>query len=734
MQTAVLSTANIIEEINTYANQGDIEQAITLTRKALRENKNSTVLHNKAAELYLELKHFSKSEYHSYLSYKEDKNLNALILLVTSLVYEGKFPEAIAFGTDYITNISPRIEVKNILDQILDYLLDLKKDSSLSVQEELNIIEIYKAYGEYDIAAKYIESLSDQALKLSERKILCDLWRPMMNTRRFINPDYSIEEFFTQLKKLKVKYTVLRWFEDLPNIEQGEDIDFLIADEDIDKFSTLLVPYPYNNAQKIDLYSASGLPGSAYQALPYFQTNLAKQILNNRILYKNLYFIPSPKDHFYSLTYHAVYHKAETSGLPIDSDGQLTPGEHNYDKVIKNLASKVNIKIEDTSLNSLHGILKSNGWTPSIDLIRKLGHNKSPWLQSLHPGSQRSSSMAVFILRDWAKGKNLVSVLNKWFDAEGISVLHFEELSKSKVAETSEILRGGNWGQGPYPVCGGKPYAAFVLLDQSPIAADEKTKKSHPFVNNLRFREVKSKLRDFVNQKLPKDKRTNCLHCCDDDEESWEYIDLLFPDKKEALKKKQAQLEKSFSSSFKTIKDLTNNARRAKVELIEYNSSKAILKTFKLGKERFFKRELTAYTGLSDKVEFISKPLYTDELKLVLPYIEHDSDKQASLLKENLGAVAQCAYQMWKAGYAHLDFQPGNFIFDCDGKAHLIDFEMLYKYKDKPKNVYDSYDVAGIPSGFKWDLLGGNINEHKNRMWKEATGFTMTEILDLYLQ
>lgn len=734
MQTAALSTQDVLEEINALSNKGQIEQAISLVRKAIREDKNSTSLHNKAAELYLELKHFSKSEFHSYLSYKEDKNLNALILLVTTLVYEGKFPDAIAYGADYITNIAPRIEVKNLLDQILNYLLDLKKESSLSVQEELNIIEIYKAYRQFTLAAEHIEAMSDQKLKTSERKKLCDLWAPLMNTRRFINPDYTIEEFFTELKKLKVKYTVLRWFEDLPRVEAGEDIDFLVADEDIEAFSKLLVPYPYQNAQKIDVYSTSGLPGSAYLDLPYFQANLAKKILKNRILYKDLYYIPSPKDHFYSLTYHAVYHKAEASGLPINADGQATPGEHNYDKIIQNLASKVNIRLQDTSLTNLHAMLKSKNWTPSIDLIRKLGQNRSPWLRSLHPGIKRDSAMTVFILREWAKGRNLVKVLNNWLDVEGISVLHYEELNNDTIATASDILRGGNWGQGPYSVCGGKPYAAFVILDQSPIPVDQSTKQSHPYINNQRFRDVKNKLRDFVNQKLAIDKKTNCLHGCDDDEESWEYIEWLFPNKINELKDRQAKLEKSFSSSFKVTKSLTNNARRAKVELIEYYSSPAILKTFKLGKERFFKRELTAYQELSNKVDLISTALYTDELKIVLPYFEHNPADQKHLLKSNLRDVAQCAFQMWKAGYAHLDFQPGNFIVDSEGQTHLIDFEMLYKYKEQPKKVYDSYDVAGIPKGFSWDLLGGNINEHKDRMWKEATGYNMTEILDLYLQ
>ena len=405
MPSVALNLQDILKEIDINVKSGSHEAALALGRKAVSQFGNSPVLNNKMAEIYLELNGFSKAEFYSQQSYNQDKNLNALLILLTALIYSGKFEQAISFGADYIQNVEPRIEVKRVLDQLLDYLKSLKEQGKITIEEELHIINIYKAYGDYDKAAECIESVKSPQVKLRERKELCRLWAPLMNTRRFINPEYSIEEFFRKLKALKVKYAVLRWFEDLPHIEDGEDIDFLVADEDIELFSTLLVPYPYENAQKIDLYSVSGLPGSAYQDVPYFQANMAKRILNGRVLLKNLYYVPSPRDHFYSLTYHAVYHKAETSGLPVNSGGHYKPGEHNYDKVIKNLAARINLRLKDTSLNTLHKILKKADWTPTVDLIRKLGQNKSQWLISLYPPVNRESALNVFVLRSWAKGK-----------------------------------------------------------------------------------------------------------------------------------------------------------------------------------------------------------------------------------------------------------------------------------------------------------------------------------------
>ena len=41
--------------------------------------------------------------------------------------------------------------------------------------------------------------------------------------KRFIRPELSVSEFFAKLNAREVRYVVLRWFEDLPNVEPGHD-------------------------------------------------------------------------------------------------------------------------------------------------------------------------------------------------------------------------------------------------------------------------------------------------------------------------------------------------------------------------------------------------------------------------------------------------------------------------------------------------------------------------------
>ena len=65
------------------------------------------------------------------------------------------------------------------------------------------------------------------------KQLLKNRLRKNRGKRRYIHPKLGVEGFFKELKKNDISYCVLRWFETLPLVEEGEDIDILVADKDI---------------------------------------------------------------------------------------------------------------------------------------------------------------------------------------------------------------------------------------------------------------------------------------------------------------------------------------------------------------------------------------------------------------------------------------------------------------------------------------------------------------------
>ena len=234
----------------------------------------------------------------------------------------------------------------NVVDKQIDNIYYLIK-SGLKIKAN-NFEVLYQL--------KYIYYyLNDIEKLIYIQKLIMSL---MKKTRRYIDPNLNIKNFFHLVNKDKIEYVILRWFENLPEIAKGEDIDLLVSDSDINKISRYLIPYPVNNAQPIDLYSCSGIRGSDYAELPYYPKYIAETIIENRVLYRDNYYIPCDEDYFLSLIYHVVYHKAERSGLPIDISKKTKQvySEHDYLAIIEKLFSNYNIKT-NIDLTSLHQIL-----------------------------------------------------------------------------------------------------------------------------------------------------------------------------------------------------------------------------------------------------------------------------------------------------------------------------------------------------------------------------------------
>jgi hypothetical protein len=191
------------------------------------------------------------------------------------------------------------------------------------------------------------------------------LRRPPSNARRYLRRGISVDEFLGRLTAAGVRYAVLRWFETLPAVEPDNDIDLLVADEDLPLVESLLTPYrPFRLTQKVDLYSVSGHGRTHFGGVPYFPEELATRLLDRAVLLHGRYKVPSPRDHLDSLAFHAVHHKGAASGLPTAGAAPATAHGGPIGATVDRLARELSVDLE-LSLDGLDRYLAEAGLDPA---------------------------------------------------------------------------------------------------------------------------------------------------------------------------------------------------------------------------------------------------------------------------------------------------------------------------------------------------------------------------------
>jgi hypothetical protein len=201
---------------------------------------------------------------------------------------------------------------------------------------------------------------------------------------RSIPDRLGVEGFFAELRDRHVRYVVLRWFERLPYVRPGSDVDLLIHDDDIATVEALLTDEKQD--VKCDLYSVGGLRGTMYRAkgreldgVPYFPRDRAAAVLDHADV-RDIYRVPNPEDHFLSLAYHAVYQKGPKSGVP-SRYPEIVPDpspKHDHKTILAELGQKAKIDVP-IEMEALDAYLAGRGWRPSDQAIEALRpHN--PWI------------------------------------------------------------------------------------------------------------------------------------------------------------------------------------------------------------------------------------------------------------------------------------------------------------------------------------------------------------------
>jgi hypothetical protein len=347
------------------------------------------------------------------------------------------------------------------------------------------------------------------------------------------------EDLFKELLQRNCRYVALRWFECFPDLEPGEDIDLLVADDDLGALEEIL--HPTEGKIPCDVYTVSGLPATDYRNIAYYPPYLAEQILERRTLYKKLVCIPSNQDYFFSLAYHAIYHKGLNARIPTTLENLCpsTNPEHDYLNKIASLGTHCGFDCNELTMETLDELLLTHGWRPPLDTLARLApHNrwiKKRFFSNLEPVDPIFRGLSLFVLRERAKQMKAVFEIQELLREAGFEIITVKHLSDDEATIVAKRIRGGNWGSGPWPTSGGGPSVVIAARDSNPLPVAYAMLNEHPLLDNARIPAAKESIRKAMNLRLKQPELCNVIHSSDSAEHALEYLRITMPEREEQI-------------------------------------------------------------------------------------------------------------------------------------------------------------------------------------------------------
>lgn len=549
--------------------------------------------------------------------------------------------------------------------------------------------------------------------------------------RRYIPFCLLGNNFFTKLNQADIKYVVLRWFENLPIALIEEDIDFLVSTKDIKAVENILGSGP--GIHPIDLYSTDGVEGTDFLKMPYYPPKKAREILDNSVLFEGLYRIPNELYQFYSLVFHALYHKGFKSGLKKEGKarGSTTEHDHNYHSSLSRLLPLLNLRVE-LVLEELDDLMSKVGWRPPIDNLAKLS-TQNIWLKERIESELQNSrcvkGLSCFAIRD--SSKHLKSEIISSLEKAGFEILKTKNLSNDEISKCSEQIRGGNWNISSESAQFDPPSVAIAALSLLPVNPSSRVLMKYPHLADERIL-VKDFLRHKFGYLLPCGHKNLVIHSADNPVEANHYIEIFFGAESSDILLNAVNLMERFRTNEIVHEDLTRNGNNSKIEVISYENSLVVAKTFLPSKKYILEREVYAIRELSQYTRSVPELVDVQDCRVLFRYYDDTlrfNRREGRLYPLNTGLQAiQILRELWVQGWVHMDAHPENFIFDRNEGLKLLDFEYCIPYKSKPTSFADSWDLIGYPNSFTGDAPRGPAVSY-NRCWKPHLGLSLQTAL-----
>ena len=535
--------------------------------------------------------------------------------------------------------------------------------------------------------------------------------REKEKARRYIPINFNRISFLIKITELNFNYSVLRWYDSIKDISNYEDdIDILVHKEDTEKLLNFIESSV--GIMPLDIYSSDGEETTSYAGLPYFTSKLSNQILENKIIYKNQFYIPNSNDYLISLIYHIVFHKSIKSGLNINNTiVNKFEGNRDYIVILNKIFELNEIKFEKAiTLETLLGFIEEQEFKPHYDLILKLyGMKKDKWLSQLvirekeviNQDYSFIKGLAVFFLRKKAYSIENIELVLKNVEKFGFNVLAHSHIPEENQELINSNVRGGKWdkGIGLYEENAGTPIYYFILYDPFYKSPGKSIKKNYPHLENEKVLSLKKQLREVFNQNFKK--TMNSIHSSDDFYEVVFYLEQLGFSIKEinAFISSAKKNNKKYINKHKVIKDYSRTSMRSKVFLIEYEGKECIQKIYNFNSLSYLKREVNFLEKYQNET-FVPKLIQVKENFIIMEYISNKFDLNSyskTLSLDICFKLRNILNKIYNDGITILDLNPTNVIITEENNLVLIDFEYAQNYIQKPKKFIDVYEMGKIP-------------------------------------
>jgi hypothetical protein len=324
------------------------------------------------------------------------------------------------------------------------------------------------------------------------------------------------------MEDLGYRYVVLRGYDrfdqGFPAYGAKEDVDLLVEDRAISAIKEKYGRFKKQSGVKCDVYDVGG--GEGFLGASYFPQNLAESVLRNLRKWGDLFFVPSARDHLFSLIYHIAYQKAELSLLGVEQPAEV-PSK--YDDELRKLLLEQQVALP-FSLMAFHEYLKREEYIiPYETLVKYLQndfskHRKSYFLAKVC--DEQVGELNMFVIRKVAVQTQAQSALIEAL-ASQYKILCVKDIPWYTRLTRSRKMRGGKWKRG------GKPYIAVVVFDSHPEQPHEADRQVHPFVFNKR-QFIKRELRTWFAEATGTRIKDNPLHSTDNEAEAVGHFPLFF--------------------------------------------------------------------------------------------------------------------------------------------------------------------------------------------------------------
>lgn len=532
---------------------------------------------------------------------------------------------------------------------------------------------------------------------------------PKSTARVYLDPRVGVEGLIEFVRTAGLRVVALRWFDDLPALAPGEDLDLLVHGDDQALLRAWLESRP--GTIPIDLYSHDGRSPGDFLRTRYFPPRLAEDILAHAQAHPSGMLVPARRDYFRSLLFHAIYHKGESSGMPLESQPAVrvastdhrSDRKHDYVDVLEDLARRIGdeglLPHRTMSLDSGLSLIKDLGDAPSLDSAYMLARGNQ-WLAD-RLVSERSESSAddpvvwtAFFIRERA-----LDVLDESEIMETIApdrsrflVIFWHRLTPEEASRANSRVRGGNWGPGPFAISGGPPALLALVCDFSPEV------RPGALVENERFQRRKEKLRRLVRSRS--ESSFNAAHSADSRLMSIEYLEVLNPDNRRAalsaLERLRQQVKGTQDES--VIRRLSINSRSI-TDLVRVGPDLLVRK-------RYFPWAMGAYSAEVAALEDLGscglapRKQSHDSCTIFIEY--HPQRKSVfsrPLRRRDLVEMLEVVRGAHRTGWRLRDVHPGNFIRDHrSGKLLAIDLEDAVRAEPiaKGPEVFGADAVSGF--------------------------------------